>query len=352
MTSSWPNVLRTVHLIGGLRALNATSEVVEIMPTPKEVSSILHLSKYGALYQHIQGAGGKVIGVDFITDQAQIEGLEPVDWQPFDLIEGFLIKEVRHFWAGLATAAHFREDFTLVDICRRIVFQLEAISWRLRCLSDAYYRELRGCIASGNFDNGQKIVTGNSFHIFLETHTFLSECSTLRDYLAEFIWKYICSHNTPSKHIRLMSALVKELKKSTISSDLENYLLVITSDGGWLKRMSAYRDLAVHYTPLATAEKYGLVTLQSLEFANDQTLPVIQWNLPRDPEAIKIERSGVQISRSLDEWIQDSVIAKPLDELGPDALAYSHQILQKLAGLAGKVGALAPVRPQTMHFKG
>ena len=74
-----------------------------------------------------------------------------------------------------------------MDLARRISFELHACSAKWFDLSHAYGAVLSGQIKSKAFRASQPFDDMNCSSVYLAIHSILSEMSSLRDYLAEFV---------------------------------------------------------------------------------------------------------------------------------------------------------------------
>jgi hypothetical protein len=347
----WPNAFRVAHLGGGLRAVNPPGPEVEFSPSLNGSPKGFRLQKYSHLHGALRSGGLSLIGVEFITSQQQIDGRMPSDWRPHWVPDGHLAHDAEQLWSQIATGGHDTDDYEIVDICRRIAFQLRAASWRLHDISEAYSRELSARTSEESFKEGERFESVNSFFIHLATHSFLSEMATLRDYLAEFIARYpLAAYNPSGGHVPSLAKLLeKVISRARGKHPLADEIAQITADGGWLKTMSAYRDLAVHHTPLASASHHTLLQQKLITAKDGTAFPSVTFKLPVDPDTIRQKRraSGAPI-KSVQEWLEKSFGAKNAD--GPDALEYCHAILGLIAKLSMGVATHSPVSPKIAHF--
>ncbi|MFN4312537.1 MAG: hypothetical protein ACK4FK_18285 [Ferrovibrio sp.] len=352
MDREWPTALRVAHLKGGLRAINSPGPQVEFIPFLPESPNSFNLEEYrhlhGILSQHVS----TVVGMEFVTHQMQVDGHIPTEWRPYYWKDGGdLAHDATVLWSNLATGGHHLDNYPFVDLCRRVVFQIEAASWRLYELSESYHKELVNIVANDKFKDGQRIETLNSFFIYLATHSFLSEAATLRDYLGEFTAKYVLNeYLNNSQNIRLMSTLRAEIAKKECSHPVAAEISEITNGRGWLKEMSAYRDLAVHYTPLASAEKRGWIKQKAFTDTSKRVYPSIEFSLPKDPHKVKEIRSTGKIFHSAQEWLKASFLEDEVEH-GPDALLYCHRALGNLCRLAKKIAGHSPILPKQASFR-
>lgn len=348
----WHNVVRCAHLEGGLRAINEPGASVTFKPNLPSKSPNLTLEQYSHLHRDLRDTGLQLIGVAYFQSEYELAGLYPPNWRPHHLPRGDVASDVSTLWANLAIAGHEIDDFGFVDICRRIAFQIDACAWRLHDLSDSYHKELCARISDSIFKSGQRFESINSFHISLAAHSYFSEVTTLRDYLAEFIANYVFS--SVARHgrkVRLMKGLRKEvLSKIDPEHALKREIEQICADDGWLKIVSAYRDLAIHYAPLEFVDGHASFETSIFRSKAGDEFPGIRFHLPKDPVGLKNQRSGEPSIKSASEWIKATHYAWTDGSRGPDALLIAYHSLQWLSDFAQRVGSYAPVKPKRVHY--
>ena len=239
-----------------------------------------------------------------------------------------------------------------MDIFSRIAFEMRACSLRLRQLSEAYNVELWSLCEQQQFFSG-KIETLNSFSIYLETHDLLRELCTLRDYLAEFVANFVLksSLNTDDKiYLMSMASLIKQIGKAKVKDNsIASELCEITNEGegGWLAKLSAYRDLVVHYVPLGQSTRKEFVVGRFLPNSNLGNLPSIYFPIPSNPFSVKQVRSKGSPFETVSEWIEAS---KQDDDSTPDALEYCLHSVGNMMSLACKIAKEAPISPEMPTF--
>lgn len=354
----WHNVLRIVHLPGGLRATNPPGPMFEISPVTSKGKLTFQLPKYPELQTTLKNIGLKTLGIEFYQDKSQVEGHFPPTWRPFHMRdkEGWPVTEAELIWSELGHAGFDRGDYEFFDLSQRVKFEIQGCSWRLFDLSNAYNRELTSLCSRCKFKDGNRFQTLNTFFIFLSTHACIIEMSTLRDYLAEFMAKFIFQkYASEGMRVRKMSTLRKKILRQAKSDDaLANEVALITDESennGWLARLSAYRDLIVHYAPLATAIRKGFLVQKLIHTENGNELPSVSMFLPPDPYLVKKVRSKGAQFQDIDEWIHASMSTDSIKQGNVDALNYCHEALGKMAALAVNVAKRSPVSPKSTVIK-
>jgi hypothetical protein len=348
----WYNVTRMVHLVGGLRAANKTGSEVIIPLGSNDRIPTFSIERYHDLPRNLISLGFKIVGIDYYESSQQAQGYYPPTWYPFhaDQTDKNSSFNAENKWSGLANAAFKARNIELMDICSRIGFEVKACNLRLRQLSDAYNVELWSLCEQHQFSPG-KIETLNSFSIYLETHDLLRELCTLRDYLAEFVANFVLKSSLKSENrIRLMNSLRKEIVKAKITDNsIASELCEITneSEDGWLAKLSAYRDLVVHYVPLGQATRKEFVVRRFLPGSNLGNLPSIYFPIPSNPCSIKQVRSKGSPFETVSEWIEAS---QQDDDSAPDALEYCLHSVGNMMSLACKIAKEAPISPEIPTF--
>jgi hypothetical protein len=349
-SEAWPIAYRRVHLAGGLHAENGIQERrVHFVPTVEGSPASFDIDSYHSITSDLRQCGHQIIGIEYVEHELQANGHIPTTWRPYhQSLGGDRAAAVEEHWADLATSGRDQDIFEFVDISRRINFQIQTSSRRLRDLSMAYHTELAVLAAEGNFAAGKRINTMNTFAIEISAHSLLSELATLRDYLAEFLATFVLAElRADEEHIRTMAGLRSKVLPSLKGDHaIVPYVQEITSKTGWLKNLSDYRDLAVHYTPLMSAERMEFVEMQLRLGFEHAVFPAIYFGLPADPAAIKISRSKPGQRTSYKEWIRNNRERSN----GPDTLLYCHEALGNMIYLAKRIADYSPFPPRKMKF--
>ena len=348
----WYDVVREVHLVGGLRAINNPGPDVIIPLDSKSSRPTFSIDTYHDLPWALRSLGLDVIGTEYYETPEQVKGYYPSTWYPFDADKenanaAFRAEET---WPKLANAAFQIGNTELMDVCSRIAFEVKACNKRLRQLSEAYNVELWSLCEQQKFSPG-RVETLNSFSIYLEAHDLLRELCTLRDYLAEFVANFVLASSLNSKNrIRLMNSLRKQVcKVGTEISPIAAEICTITNEqeDGWLARLSAYRDLVVHYVPLGQATTREFVVQRFLPSSKIGDLPSIYFPMPSDPYALEKVRSKGSPFQTIAEWLEAS---SQSNTSAPDALEYCSHSVGNMMALACKIAAESPIKPQTPTF--
>jgi hypothetical protein len=355
----WHNVVRVAHLHGGIRAVSDPGPLVRLRPKAADGKEItFRLPTYPALHSALIHLNLNPLGVDFFESEEEIKGYRAQTWRPYhnDLPLRYITHEAEDVWRCLAHAGYQSGDLGFMDISSRVAFEIRATSWRFREISEAYQRELRSLCEMGEFHSGQGTRTESSFFIDFAIHAFLVHACTLRDYLAEFLSRYVLHSflKGKTKTIQTMASLrnlvLKEAKdKLPIASELWE-VTDRQSQDDWLARLSAYRNLSVHSVPLMQAMERRFL-FERLFRIDDQTLiPSVCFPLPPDPYSIEALRSKGSIVATIADWVEASTKHMTEQITDPDALEYCHTTLGKLMSLTHKVSNCSPISPTRAVF--
>lgn len=357
--TEWHNVARLAHLPGGIRAINNPGPLVRLMPAAADGTEItFNLSLYPALHSSLGQLNLSPIGIDFFESKEEVSGYHAQTWRPYhnDLATRYITFEAEDVWRCLAGGGYQAGDFDFMDICSRVAFEIRAVSWRFRELSEAYHRELRSLCQLGQFHDGHAVRTESSFFIDFSMHAFLVHACSLRDYLAEFLSKYVFNPHLKdkTKTIRTMSSLrrlvLKEVKdKLPIASDLCE-ITDRSSPNDWLARLGAYRNLSVHSVPLMQAIERRFLFQKLIQIDEATFMPSVYFPLPSDPYSIESLRSKGGMFTTLADWVNASTTHLTQEITDPDALTYCHTNLGKLMLLACRVSDCSPIRPKRPTF--
>lgn len=348
----WYDVGRIVHLAGGIRAINNPGPDV-VIPLGSEASRpTFSIDQYHHLPWVLQSLGFDVIGTEYYETSEQVKGYYPSAWYPFGANKKNVnaSSEAEKIWSQLAHSAFQQGNMELMDLCSRISFEAKACNQRLRQLSDAYNAELWSLCEQHKFSPG-RVETLNSFSIYLETHDLLRELCTLRDYLSEFVANFILADSLNSEvRIRLMSKLRKQIRKMGITdSSVASEICTITDEkeDGWLARLSAYRDLVVHYVPIGQAVTRAFVVQRFLPKSTIGQIPSIYFPIPSNPYELKKIRSKGSPFQTKTEWLEAS---KQREVATPDALEYCAHSVGMMMALACKISNDSPIEPRQLTF--
>ena len=357
--TEWHNVVRLAHLLGGIRAVCNPGPVVRLRPKAADGAEItFRLPSYPALHSSLVHLNLYPLGIDFFESEEEIKGYQAQTWRPYhnDLPIRYITHEAEDVWGCLANAGYQSGDFGFMDISSRVAFEIRVTSWRFRELSEAYHRELRSLCETGQFHNGQGVRTESSFFIDFAMHAFLVHACTLRDYLAEFLSKYVLHSFLRDKTttIQTMASLRKlVLKQAKDKLPIASELWEVTdrqSQNDWLARLGAYRNLSVHSVPLMQAMERRFLFQRLLRIDDHTFIPSVYFPLPPDPYSIEALRSKGSMVATIADWVKASTKHMTEQITDPDVLEYCHTTLGKLMLLTHKVSKCSPISPRRPVF--
>lgn len=346
--------LRCIHLLGGCRAHHYAGNWIRLEPLALDVSElIVEVSEYAAAYAALHRIGLPVIGVDFYSDPAQVQDIRPPDWRSYlqSANTSWLCAAQADAWSQIAYGAVRQTRGHFWDVASRVSYQLRACQWRFRQLSEAYEQQLSAIVRSRKFKIGSWIVDEFTWLAYLAVQSFLIDACVLRDYLAECRAMILTPPIQASRKVTDLATL-RDLYLSKIDPILEidKELTAATEQGGWLFRLSAYRNLVVHYAPIASAGRdlYSYSLIRYLH--NGGELPSVKLPIPSEPrKIIENRRTGSYLEDPDANYARFLNALKDPDSAS-DSLEYSWGVLGNLAMLASKLSEISPVAPRIPKF--
>jgi hypothetical protein len=344
--------VRSVHLQGGNRAVNGLGPTVQFEPlaTNEKIASF-ETPTYHGLFPLLSSMGFVVVGCDYFSDPAQLDGRRVPDWRDYHVINRSILSCAAQAdqWSFLAHSAIKQKNGELWDISRRVSNQLRTCDWRLRQVSETYNQQLIARLLSRKFKDGLRFDDQFTWLGYLAIQSFLVDACTLRDYLAEYRALLLSQSGelvSKSKITKMASLKSRYLDKSPLSVQIDKILRDATNERGWLQELGSYRDLVVHVAPLASADKDLYTVCKSIRLVTDATLPAIKLPIPSDPGKISDSRhSGKHFD---DPELNFARFLNAMDnpDGARDGLEYAHESLGKLALLAWHLSAISPVKPE------
>ena len=351
----WP-AIRIIHLSGGCYAINKQDPMVIFEPpTLNGKQYQISIDGYGAVYQVLESLGIRIIGVDFYSNDFEVEGILQQKWISYNktIYSSWLIENSAEKWANIGYAAFERKNGKLWDIGSRIGYQLKVCNWRLREISEAYINQLFAKVKAKNFEPGETYIDGFSWLSYLAIQSFLVDACILRDYLSEFMYEFIYKDEVDlgGQRITTMGALKKNVINKIMDPD--DFTLELKNEigkEGWITLLGYYRDLVVHSAPLAQAEKQLFSICDKIDLPQNVCLPIIRCPIPKNPKNIVHSRSkGIHFA-DFDNQLNSFLKAANGDEQAIDGLDYAHSVLGKLAILSEKIAVKSPIAPEKPTF--
>jgi hypothetical protein len=344
--------VRVFHLQGGCRAHDQSPHLIRIVPIASNgMSASFQTPSFQASYAILHSAGFRVLGVDFYTEQEQLQWLRLPDWRVYHRIgaTSWPSAEQADKWSRIAHGAFKAGKGVLWDVASRISYQLRACAWRFREISESYHDILVSAIKPEPMKDGTRFASGLTWLGYLSLQGFFVDACVLRDYLAEYWALRLVEYDglTFKSKITRMAALKKHyLEAHTLDTKIAQKLKADTDRGGWLFQLGAYRDLVVHCAPLASADKKLYALRMSLPLDAKTTLPAIKLPIPSTPSEIMKGRSSGSHFRDPQMNYARFVNALENPAVAPDGMEYAHLSLEHLGALAAELAATSPVQPE------
>ncbi|KEZ76134.1 hypothetical protein C41B8_16399 [Salinisphaera hydrothermalis C41B8] len=345
--------MRVVHLLGGGRLVNELGPRAVVHPKPLvgEQASF-ETDTYAKLFHDAHWAGLEPVGVEFYSHQMQATGEEPPEWKPYlrRFTSTWCCDDSAQKWAEIAHVAHQRKLALEWDLSRRIRYQLRTLSWRLFEVSQAYHNQLVGKLASGSFTDGGKFEDGFTAQMYLALHSFLIDACILRDYLADFIAKFILPKESGDfgRFKDMGQFRYKVLGPHKNEGGIASELWEATDENtnGWLAVLNAYRNIVVHSAPLEHAEARLFAQSYLAPFNGDRRIPAIRCPIPGDPISVKQARSSAADHKSFDELQQSYLMMARQEGYGVDGLEYVWSVAGRISAFSQQVSIRSHIEAQ------
>ena len=337
--------IRTVHLLGGLRAYDVPRQGVEVGQNHLIDFSFKDV-EYATLYKVLESLGLIPIGVSFIEMREQISGVHPAD---FEMVspEGFSAMKARREWSNIAASAvRTTLDSDVESLARRISTYLRLSSWRLMQVSEAYYRTCyepraeaakSGEIPAGGFENQW------TWELQTTIHGFLADVATLRDVLAEAVWKLVVKDD--QHDVLTMGSLMKKAKSH--ESPFVQSFIALGEEGGWLGNLTDLRNETTHVVPVNGFHEQFLCFLRGIPVQGGRK--IAQMHCPLTTDSWGLRRDA---DRNVD-WKDDKKARASIDRYrayvstSGDALEYCWRTVRNLAEWAEKLRLEAGLKADT-----
>jgi hypothetical protein len=224
-------------------------------------------------------------------------------------------------WSGIAWAAEEKGDMDLGKIARNITFSLRTSVIRLRDISCEYARQNLYAVLNKK-PPGSRFMNVETFDFYVALHSFLAEMCSARDYLAQFIGKYILGGDGTR-----MSRLYRRLKQNPSSHPVGKLVLSICDrdKDGWMSRLGRFRDMTIHEAPIRNVARSKFLAVKGID-ARKTTLLKIYFGIPKDPF---LASTGTDI----------------------DALVHFRELALRMLRFARSIAASSPVECRTAEIR-
>lgn len=351
-----PVVSRLCYLGGGLCALNNAGSKIVISPgLGGPVLAEFDNPAFGQLFATLTKLGALVVGCEFYLDAEEVRGLRPAEFRVFMMGQGWLVHDTWDKWSQVASASMRADKMEVADGAARIAFEMQAVNHRLLELCRAYSNQLRSLVELRELEDYKRFEDLNTGPVIHCVHALFYELAVLRDYLAEFMARFVfCVQGKKGRPIRTMASLRSRLVAEPVEDPLCSEIIRSTTreaaEPGWLAILSAYRNLFTHVAPMELVALRSFTVQTYIPIKGDGRLPVLYHPLPANAlELIRTRPNGFPFSRFAD-WATASAGHRPNRDEQPDALEYLHVATNRMAELAAKLIERSPVAPERLHL--
>jgi hypothetical protein len=338
--------------VGGLTAINNPGLKVDISAGVN--GPVLHefqLKTFSGLFSALSRQNLLVVGCQFFQDRAEMDGLRPPDSRVFDLSLGWIVHDSSQKWSQIASEAMKVDKMEVADVAARIGFELRAVEHRVLELSKAYSVQLRALAITQKLEDYNRFIDLNTGAVVHSVHALFYELGVLRDYIAEFISRFVLGvQKKNGEPIATMAELKIALSPS--ENELAKEILAITDRKakGWLATVSAYRNLFTHVAPMEHVGKRSFAVQEYIQLDSGLRLPVLYHPLPDSAlDLVKNKKRQLPFATFL-EWANASSGHRPNRADQPDALTFLHDATIRMAQLADRIVGMSPVEPKMAHF--
>jgi hypothetical protein len=340
--------VRLVWIAGGVVAVNEPGPDVQINAGMAGRSIFtLRIGTYPGLFEALREKGFPIVGVTFVIDPEELQGLHLPEFRAMSPAKGWLVSDVTQQWRQVAFAAGRSGHMPLLDVASRIASGLRYSQMRLHDLATAYSMQLRGRLHQNVAKDYQAFQDTNSFEVYKAIHALFWEMAVLRDTLAEFAGVFCFSR----VEVRSLKGLLSSLRKDPVSDPLANEILSAAdqSSRGWVATFTNYRNFFTHVAPMEQAANIAFAVQDKRKLAGGLAMPQIYYALPRDVEDLTRKRSEGIFFKSLEELTAASSRRHERTS-EPDALDYLHGCINQFAELSHVLLARSPIAPKPIEI--
>jgi hypothetical protein len=344
----WPDVMRVAWIAGGLVATNEPGPKVYISAGRAGHVVYQFLSKaYASIFEALEQRGFPILGVTFVMDAEELQGLRPPDFRVMSRNRGWLAWDLAQKWHQIAFEAGKNGDMPLMDVASRITCGLRYSQMRLYDLARAYAIQLASHLHAREPSEYQAFKDANNFEVYKGIHALFWEMAVLRDALAEFA-AVACFSRTG---VKTMNGLRKSLARCPSTDPLAQEIVLCTDDSscGWLATFTSYRNFFTHIAPLEQAADIGFAVQDIRKLTDELSVPQIYYALPENIQELTRRRAGGNYFNSLQE-LSAASFRRHTRSSEPDALEYLHGCINRFAELALSLVVRSPIPPKPIHI--
>lgn len=343
-SDSWPRVFRTLHLPGGLRAVETSPGAAKLWPLPSGELAIA-VSSYAAIGADVQKITKlKCMGVEFFHTDDQIDGTSQADWRAIlPAVPNVWPTHLAELnWSGLANAARLKGDARLFLIAGSITSQCRFVAMRLLDLSNLYLRNIMS-ITKSNEDMSGKIISRGYYsdNLFSSIHAAFFEMATLRDYMAEYI-AFAIYADTKCDSLHKLNG---KLSKNPATTPLEIEICSIYGQkSGWLWQFSERRNTLAHRMPYDRLSGGGNMHVKSSQVDTGDSFWLLHVPVP-EPIAIT-HKDNFALPSDITAQFKDHVEATKKAAVLPDTLESLFETFRLLMDFGNRLQSTFPYDPE------
>jgi len=336
--------IRQVHLLGGLRAFDVPKQGVEVGQDGIQYFKFSNVP-YHQLYSVLERMNLTPIGVNFIESREQLDGVHPAN---FEMIEskGFTAMRSSREWSNVAWAYRSQKKFETVSLASRISIYLKLLTRRLYQVSEAYYYMSRGSRVEAM--KGKNVIDSGFSNLWtweLQTtiHGFLADAATLRDILAEAVWKLIMQKQDET--VLTMGGLMKKTKSET--NHFVREFVELGEDGNWMKNLTDIRNETTHVVPVNDFHEIFSCYMREIIYKNKSV--TLAMHCPLTTETWGLRKDASRNADFSDEAEAKAALKhhQIYVEKSGDALEYCWLTLQNFSEWSEKIRIQADLKANT-----
>jgi hypothetical protein len=331
---------RIVHLMGGLRAVDARDGRVSIQISANDPIAMFTAPPYPDVYPTIMSLGLQPVGVEFMRGGSFV-GTAPPDWQCTSPSDGFQILAEQRAWQNIRTAAHNAKQPALANFASRAKSYLSLLQIRLFHLSEAYSRMLQ---FAGSIKPDQ--LFDNLWQPYLDAaiHAYLADSASFRDLIAEGVWSFLLTGGSP---VTTVASFLKHAKES--DDVLAQAIIDAGKPGGWIKVFTDLRNEVTHVAPVGRSSSLHLCQAKEVQCGPVKVLTLHYPLLASDGTIYRADETSLdfkdetQVRRQIDKYR-----VYCLNSI--DGLTYAWETTARFVGLLSSLRYRAGFRQEEIAF--
>jgi hypothetical protein len=308
------SVTHELHLSGGLRAGTERSGRLFIGPTCDRECLILPVNDTHQYIRKFNSYGLDMIGYEEVSVQNDLRHSMWHFSDPNNTTPSNPLSDGIDIWSCLGNTALSKGHHELGTLARHISFTLRVASFCLRDISRQYSFQNQFAVDNNKAENA-KFTNVEVFDLSMAIHSFLVEMGSARDYLAQFIARFILPGTDADKMSRLCQKLMKSKPKHQITK-LVLQVCDRQNKQGWMARLSELRNRIVHAEPIRSIAESQFLKAGRISIEHKQ-LVVIYLGIPMDPCDDKCQSFVDALASSRDFFIKMLQFARSVANSSP-----------------------------------